>query len=159
VTLSDGSKPRDRAETLRILQGAFRDFIPHNAALGMDVVDFGDSSVVLKLPYDPQWIGNPATGTLHGGVITALLDAASGAAVYMRLGSPVPIATLDLRIDYLKPGTTGRDVFARAECYKLTRSVAFVRGFAYHDDERDPIAATSSTFMLHTKGNPLRSPR
>jgi uncharacterized protein (TIGR00369 family) len=154
--LSDPAKLRDRDETLRILKGAFRDFIPHNAALGMDVVDFGETWIVLKLPYDPQWIGNPETGTLHGGVITALLDAASGASVYMRLGSPVPIATLDLRIDYLKPGTTGRDVFAKADCYKLTRSVAFVRGFAYHDDESDPIAATSATFMLHTKGHSVR---
>ncbi len=146
----------DREERMRILRGAFRDFIPHNLALGMDVVDFDAVGVTMKLPFDARWIGNPETGVLHGGVITALLDATSGASVYIRIGTPVPIATLDLRIDYLKPAQTGRDVFARAECYKVTRSVAFVRGFAFLDDERDPIAATSSTFMLHTKGRSLR---
>ena len=56
------SSLRDAAETLRILQGAFRDFIPMNSALGMDVVAFGPDSITLKLPFDPRWIGNPETG-------------------------------------------------------------------------------------------------
>ncbi len=59
-----------------------------------------------------------------------------------------PIATLDLRIDYMKPATPGKDLLARAECYKLTRNVAFVRGVAYHDDPSDPIATSVATFML-----------
>ena len=62
------------------------------------------------------------------------------------------IATLDLRIDYLKPATPGRDVVARAHCYKLTRDIAFVRGVAFHDDEADPIATSAGTFMLGTRG-------
>lgn len=125
--------------------------IPHNEALGLEVVDFHDTGITIRLPYDPRWIGNPDTGVLHGGVITTLLDAVSGAAVFVRLGLGVAIATLDLRIDYLKPTTPGRNVVARADCYKVTRSVAFVRATAYHDDVGDPIASASSTFMLHTK--------
>jgi acyl-coenzyme A thioesterase PaaI-like protein len=63
----------------------------------------------------------------------------------------VPIATLDLRIDYLRAGDAGRDVVCRASCYKLTRNVAFTRAVAYHDDEADPIATSMGTFMIGTK--------
>jgi acyl-coenzyme A thioesterase PaaI-like protein len=61
------------------------------------------------------------------------------------------IATLDLRIDYMKPATPHREVRARAHCYKMTRHVAFVRGVAFHDDEADPIATSAGTFMLGTR--------
>src|SRR6185369_7024719 len=91
-------------------------------------------------------------GLLHGGAVTTLLDAAGGAAVYVKLGEAGPIATLDLRIDYLKPAAGRRDVLARAECIKLTRNVAFVRMTAYHDDPSDPIALGAASFMLGTKG-------
>ena len=79
------------------------------------------------------------------------MDACCGAAVFMALKQPVPIATLDLRIDYLKPAPPGRDVIARARCYKVTKNVAFVRCVAYHEREDDPIASAVGSFMLSTK--------
>jgi len=83
---------------------------------------------------------------IHGGAITALLDGASGAAVFATLTDFVPIATLDLRIDYLRPAEAGQDVHARATCYKLTNNVAFTRAVAYHEDPEDPIAHSVGTF-------------
>jgi uncharacterized protein (TIGR00369 family) len=129
----------------------FFDHIPHNRALGIDVVDMQRSIAVFKLRYDAKLVGNPDTGTLHGGAITALLDACSGAAVFAALPEWTPIATLDLRIDYLRAGDPGRDVQCRAHCYKVTRNVAFTRAVAFHDDEQDPIATSAGTFMLSTK--------
>jgi uncharacterized protein (TIGR00369 family) len=126
--------------------------IPHSRAIGMRTIEAGGGVALMCVPYDPRLVGNPATGVLHGGVITSVLDSASGAAVGSAVGGRGwrPIATLDLRIDYMKPATAGRDVMARAECYKVTRNVAFVRGVAYHDDPADPIATTVATFMLST---------
>jgi acyl-coenzyme A thioesterase PaaI-like protein len=63
------------------------------------------------------------------------------------------IATLDLRIDYMKPATPERDIFAYAECFKVTKNIAFVRGLAYHTDRNDPIATCAATFMLGTSRN------
>lgn len=142
----------DNEEKLARLNQAFAEFVPHNRALEMRFLGYGDGEAVMIVPYRPHLVGNPETGVLHGGVISSLLDATSGAAVYMKTRTPVPIATLDLRIDYLKPASPGRDVIARAHCYKLTRNVAFVRAAAYHDDEADPIAASAGTFMIATKG-------
>lgn len=117
----------------------------------MRVIAFERAIAVFQLPYDEKLVGNPDTGVLHGGAITALLDACSGAAVFAALTEWSAIATLDLRIDYLRGGDPGRDITCRAHCYRVTRNVAFTRAVAYHDDEADPIATSAGTFMLGTK--------
>lgn len=136
----------------------FMEGIPYNRALGMRAITLsrgGDGDLfrgeaVFALPYDEKLVGNPDTGILHGGVITALIDACSGAAVFASLHEWKPIATIDLRIDYLRTGEPQREITCRAHCYRLARNVAFTRAFAYHDDERDPIASSMGTFMLGT---------
>lgn len=130
---------------------AFSEGVPHNRALGITILEMTTGITTFKLPYDAKLVGNPETGVLHGGAITALLDAASGAAVFAALTQWVPIATLDLRIDYLKPAEPHRDVLARAECYKLTKNVAFTRAVAFHDSADKPIASSVGTFMISTK--------
>ena len=137
----------------------FVDGIPHNRALGMKVREFKRGEVIFELPYDAKLVGNPDTGVLHGGAITALLDACSGAAVFAALTEWKPIATLDLRIDYMRAAEPHRPILCRASCYKLARNVAFTRAVAYHDDEVDPIATSMGTFMIGTKpGKPGKEP-
>ena len=92
--------------------------------------------------------GNAENGVLHGGVITAALDSACGIAVIAALGRRMGIATLDLRIDYLKPATPGDAITAAAHCYKVTRNICFVRALAYHADSADPIANCTASFMI-----------
>jgi acyl-coenzyme A thioesterase PaaI-like protein len=70
---------------------------------------------------------------------------------------PRRVATLDLRIDYLRPATPHRDLFARAETYKLARDIAFLRAYAYQDDLQDLVASAAGTFMFTSapvKGEP-----
>lgn len=124
--------------------------VPHNVALGLRLVEVGDGSATMLLPYKKELVGNPETGVIFGGAITAMTDACCGAAVFTKLKNPSAIATLDLRIDYLKPATPERDIIAVATCYKATRNAAFVRCVAYHDPD-DPIAHVAATFMLGTK--------
>lgn len=138
---------------MREIGQRFMRAVPHNNALGLDLREIGDGRAELFLPYDARLVGNPETGVLHGGAISALIDATCGAAVFQALTRPMTIATLDLRIDYLKPATPGRGVVARAHCYKVTRHVAFVRAVAFHDDESDPIATSAGTFMLGTRAS------
>jgi uncharacterized protein (TIGR00369 family) len=121
---------------------------PYNAALGLYAVEATREGATVVLPYRPELVGNPDTGVLHGGVITGVVDGACGISVFLKRGSPARIATLDLRIDYLKPATPPKDVRVRAECHKLTRQVAFVRASAYHDDLSDAIAAAAGTFII-----------
>ena len=145
--------PNDKSNALRGLTEG----IPHNKALGIAALELEKATALFVLRYDPKLVGNPDTGTLHGGAITALLDGASGASVFSALDEWQPIATLDLRIDYLRAADAGRDVLCRAHCYKVTKNVAFTRAVAYHDDEADPIATSAGTFMLGTKPGGTKS--
>ena len=123
--------------------------IPHVEELGIDLIEAEGDHAVLSLPWQEWLVGNPDSGVLHGGVITTLVDTACGVAVLISLERPVPIMTLDLRIDYLRPATPHRDLMARATCYKVTRHIAFARAEAYHADSDEPVANSVGTFILN----------
>ena len=114
----------------------------------MQVVEAGPGLAILKLPYREELIGDPVRRVVFGGAITTLLDQALGLAVSCSLEDLRPIATLDLRIDYLRPAQPGLDLIGKAECYKVTRNVAFARAVAYESDITDPFATSLATFML-----------
>lgn len=144
--------PDDEARELRQrINRQFEEGIPHNRALGMELLDLDERGARNRLPWAPHLVGDPDTDVIHGGVITSLVDACCGAAVFQALPEPKPIATLDLRIDYMKPATPRQDVHAVARVTKLTRNVAFVRATAYHEREDDPIATATATFMIGTQ--------
>lgn len=122
--------------------------VPHARAIGLEVVSAGKGTCRMKVPYADHLVGNPDTGVVHGGVITSMLDNACGIAVQMALAEPSSIATLDLRIDYMRPAEPHTDILGEAHCYRVTNSVAFVRGTAFHTDAADPIATCVGAFML-----------
>jgi uncharacterized protein (TIGR00369 family) len=125
----------------------FIEAIPHSRALGMQVEDIGDGRAVISMPYDERLIGDPATGVIHGGAVSALMDTCGGAAVVSHPDA-VLTATLDLRIDYMRSATPGQRIRATAECYHVTRSVAFVRATAVDDDVDNPVAAATGAFTF-----------
>ncbi len=121
---------------------------PHPAALGFRLGAVDDEGVTLAVPWREDLVGDLETGVLAGGVVSALLDHACGLAVWTALDTFQPIATLDMRIDYLRAAEPGKAVVARAGVFRLTRSIAFVRGVAHDGDPEDPVAAVQAAFML-----------
>lgn len=142
-----------------IFGGGFRDMLhhtPHARRLNMQVVESGPGFAVVTLPYAAELVGDPSRGVVFGGVITTLLDQTSGLAIACAMENLLPIATVDLRVDYLRAAEPGKDLFARVECTKLTRAVAFVHGTAWENDPEDPFATCLGTFMIGA--NPVVSP-
>ncbi|MCW3847005.1 PaaI family thioesterase [Sphingomonas sp. LB-2] len=124
----------------------------HGGLLGIGYRDHGADWCELALPYKAELIGDPASGVLASGPILALMDMATSCGVWLRLGVFHVHATLDLRIDYLRPATPGKTVIGHGECYRITRQIAFVRGHAHDGDPDDPIAHVAGTFMSTGKG-------
>ncbi len=142
--MSAEAAPPDKTEAAR----RFLRVLPLCCALGMEVVEAGDGWVLTSLDYDPRFVGDPATGVLHGGVVTALLDTSGGASVLLHPAGSVSTATIDLRIDYLRPAEPGQRLFARAECYRMTRTIAFVRAHAWTRSPEDVVATMAGAFTV-----------
>ncbi len=124
------------------------DALPFSKALGMRLVRAEGGHVTLDMPYNEELVGDPQSGVIHGGAVSALLDSCCGASVMNHPKGTLMTATLDLRIDYMRPATPGQCIVAQAECYHVTRSVAFVRALALDEDTSRPVASASAAFTL-----------
>src|SRR5690606_40613232 len=125
----------------------------HTHALGFAFESVDGDRVRIHVPYRGDLVGDPDSGVLAGGLVTTLLDHVGGLAVWVALGTFRPVATLDLRVDYMRAAAPGRDLLAEARCYRLTRNLAFVRAWAFEDDPTDPVAAAQSAYMVSAEGD------
>ena len=90
---------------------------------------------------------------IAGGVVTSLLDHTCGLAMSSASSAENNVfgtATLDLRIDYMRPAHPRMGVTAEAHCYKLTRTIGFVRAEAWDEDRSDLIATAQAAVALTT---------
>jgi uncharacterized protein (TIGR00369 family) len=123
--------------------------VPWAKALGFELTGIEKGRAFAKVAWREDLVGNPDTGVIHGGVLTALLDNLCGVCINTALKKPMSMATLDLRIDYMRPADKGRDILAEAECYHVTRNVAFTHAWAYHESREKVIATAAGTFALN----------
>ncbi|MBF9031051.1 hotdog fold thioesterase [Rhodobacterales bacterium HKCCE3408] len=127
----------------------FIEAIPFSRALGMELKEVGEGVAVISMPWNEALVGDPETGVIHGGAVSALMDTCGGAAVLSAAPDGGATATLDLRIDYMRAARPGAVITARAECHHMTRTVAFVRASAWDDDAADrPVATAHGAFTV-----------
>ncbi len=151
-TMTENTEDTDEnhhAEQLRATQ-QFIASLPHSKALGMRVISAGAGTAELAMEYDPRFVGDPESGVIHGGAVSALMDTCCGAAAMAHPDVKGVTATIDLRIDYMRPATPGQSIRAQATCYHVTRNVAFLRARAIDDDEERPVASATGTFTTGT---------
>lgn len=126
-------------------------FVPHAAALGMQLESLDKGVGQMSVAWREDLVGDPETDVIASGVVTALIDHTCGLAINSANETPIPIATLDLRIDYLRPAAPRAGVTAEAVCYRVTRSIGFVRAEAWDVDRGDLVATAQAAFMLNTR--------
>lgn len=129
------------------LRSMFAQAVPHVQELGIQISVLDETCAQAVLPYREDWLGDTERGLIHTGVITSLVDSISGVAVFGRLATAEPIATLDLRMDYLRPALRDKALHCRAECYRVSSHIAFVRASVWQDDAANPVAQSQSVFM------------
>ncbi len=130
-------------------------YVPHIRELGMQLLALEVGRCEIGMPWRAELVGNPESGDLHGGAVTTLIDSACGLCVLAAMDDPGPIATLDLRIDYLRRGEPRRELVAEAVCYHMTRHIAFVRSSARHAAGEPPVAAAQASFIVKGSGGGL----
>ncbi|MEL6618101.1 MAG: PaaI family thioesterase [Pseudomonadota bacterium] len=126
----------------------FIEAIPHSRDLSMTLVEMTEGEATITMPYDDRLVGDPDTGVISGGAVSALMDTCCGAAVMSHPDNGGGTATLDLRIDYMRAATPGQPITTTATCHHVTRSVAFVRATAWDDDRDNPVATATGAFTV-----------
>jgi uncharacterized protein (TIGR00369 family) len=114
----------------------------------MQVILAGDGKGEMRMPWSDALVGDPRSGVIFGGAVSALMDTCGGLAAFAHPGAGASVATLDLRIDYMRGARPGQAIVARAECYHMTRTVAFVRATAHDDDADNPVAMATGAFAV-----------
>ena len=108
--------------------------------------------VLVRMPFNPSFCADEEKTLLHGGVLTALLDSVFGLANFVAIEGISSMATLDLRVDYLRPAKSRSDIMVRAECFRQTRHIAFNSGSIWFDEpDQAEVARGSASFAL-TRG-------
>ena len=128
------------------LKDIFENKIVFNKVLGLQIVTLKPERVAARIPMKPELVGHYTHNRLHGGVISAALDAMGGLAIMAAIGArhmdeaPMQrlhrfgkLSTIDLRIDYLRPGV-GAHFDLRAEVLRLGSRVASTRMEFYDAD-------------------------
>jgi uncharacterized protein (TIGR00369 family) len=127
---------------LTVLRQVAEEMIPFNKFLGVRVVSLAPGHVEMEIPWRDELIGDPVKRALHGGVISTLADTAGGVAVWGAIENPTArVSTVDLRIDYLRPGRC-EALFAEAVAVRVGRTVGVADVRLFHASARDAIVAT-----------------
>ena len=152
------------------LQKSIEYFIQKASPSFNDILDFSiDSSDfdtgVITFANRDELIGNPVQRILHGGVISSILDVAGGHTVFMQVYKDVldeplekqaerlgKLGTIDLRIDYLRPGRGNRFI-ARGYILRKGNKVAVTR-MELHNEDDLLIAVGTGTYALGESRNP-----
>ncbi|MFC1516584.1 thioesterase family protein [Thermodesulfobacteriota bacterium] len=146
-------------ELLKILHDMYANKIPFNKVLGLRIASLDMENVRIEFDMKEEFVGNFVHGILHGGVISAVLDATGGLIASLGViqkmeGQPVKavgkrlsrIGTIDLRVDYLRPGS-GAYFVATGSIMRAGKKVTVTR-MELHNDQDLLIAVGTGTYIV-----------
>ena len=144
---------RDRA-LQALMRKVMEQHIAFNKHLGLKVESFDLAAPKLRFDMRPELVGNPTRQILHGGVISATLDVAGGFAIMLSLAAEMTgiptsfpnMGTIDLRVDYLRPGR-GKHFIATARVVRKGKRIA-VTHMELHNDAGELIATGGAAYVV-----------
>jgi uncharacterized protein (TIGR00369 family) len=144
---------------MAMLQHVTEEFVPFNKVLGLKLESANASTVTARIEMRPDLVGHPAINRIHGGAISAALDAMAGVAVMCAIGAKHmdesvqqrtqrfgKLGTIDLRVDYMRPGIGARFV-VRAEVLRLGTRVATTR-MEFLSESGELLAAGMAAYIV-----------
>lgn len=147
------------ADLMAVVREMFESRIAFNHLLGLRILAIGSDEATVRLEMREEFIGNYARGILHGGVISATLDATAGLVAYSSLAMDASgmsreerlarfsrVGTIDMRVDFLRPGR-GPFFIASARTLRKGSRVAVIHT-EMHDENGEMIASGTCTYMV-----------
>lgn len=141
------------------LKKMFEESIPFNRVLGLKITAMSEDGVTGRIEMKQDLIGHYVHNRLHGGVISASLDAMAGLALMAAIGArhmdepPLQrlhrfgkLGTIDLRIDYLRPAM-GERFELSAQVMRLGSRVASTR-MEFRDAAGELLATGSAAYIV-----------
>ncbi|UCF88299.1 MAG: PaaI family thioesterase [bacterium] len=128
--------PKDLSRHIRFLE----DEVPFNRHMGFEVVHCEEGFVRVRIPFRPVFIGDPRRPALHGGIFSAVIDACGGLAVWTLFDVEDLISTVDMRVDYLRPGPA-TTIIAESRVVRMGNRVSVVNTVVYPENRNEEILA------------------
>ncbi|WP_372371293.1 thioesterase family protein [Candidatus Uabimicrobium sp. HlEnr_7] len=143
-----------------IVSNIINEKIAFNKVIGIKLDCLDEQSVCLKLSMNDLLVGNPVRRSLHGGVISTVLDVTGGITAFVGILKTLDpctwehkieeifyqFGTIDLRVDYLRPGL-GQSFFATGSLLRLGNKVA-VTQMKLRNQKEDLIAIGTATYIV-----------
>jgi acyl-coenzyme A thioesterase PaaI-like protein len=119
----------------------------HAASLGIKIIKARPGWAEFILDWRDELMARASSKIPASAPIISLMESACGHAVWSAIERPLSSVVLSLRVDHLRPATPGRRLIGQAECYRVTKRIAFARGIAHDGDEDDPVANATASFF------------
>jgi len=140
------------SEKFKLIKHITEKAVPFNRELGLTLLHADDGKATLRFDFQEKLVGNFLTHVLHGGVISAVLDVVGASAVMSTFDRENPLhdlGTVDLRVDYLRPGS-GVHFTATGQVMRPGRILSAVR-MELHNDQNDLIAIGTAIYRASRK--------
>ncbi len=127
---------KDYTKLIRFME----DDVPFNKLLEMKVEECGEGFARVRIPFRDELVGDVRRPALHGGVISAVIDACGGLAVWTQFEVEDLISTVDLRTDFLRPGPDC-DICVESKVVRMGNRVSVVHTVVYPSHDKSTIVA------------------
>ena len=146
-------------KTFDVVRRIFEDKVAFNKVLGVEIDSMSFESATIRFDNRPELVGNFVHQSLHGGVVSATLDLTGGLVAYLSVLKSMEgktseektarlanVGTIDLRIDYLRPGL-GKHFVASGSILRAGNKVAVTR-MELHNDSDEHIAFGTGAYLV-----------
>ena len=147
------TRPRSVARDMKSLEDLIR-IPPFHKYLDVRLVAVDEHHVRLRVPYKPEFIGNPRVPAWHGGIISALIDLAGGAVLFPITNIPTP--TIDMRVDFIRPAVAkqGTAILADAHVIRCGKTIGHVRVDVTDEGTGKLVAVGSCVYSVKDQERP-----
>jgi uncharacterized protein (TIGR00369 family) len=137
----------DEKKYLDAVTKATEEWIAFNKVLGIKVEELRHGYARFRIPFRPELLGDPVRPAIHGGVLSALVDACGGAACFTMVRVHDSLSTVDLRVDYLRPAKPA-DLICESEVIRMGNRVACVKSSVRGPDSDDPVVVSMAVYNV-----------